>query len=77
MLLTRKRSAIVSIMFVDLPFLIIRSMTYYINSEAGYSHVQSFLLKNLLCLILQAVQLKTVQQVELNTNSGLFSRIGN
>eukprot|EP00925_Amoebophrya_sp_RCC4383_P020966 GSA25T00000480001.1 len=60
----RKRSALISILFVDLPFLVIRSLHYYLSPE-GTRSLETMTLKNLVCLVLQAVALNSVQQVEL------------
>eukprot|EP00392_Amoebophrya_sp_AT5.2_P004621 g4629.t1 len=68
----RKRSALVSILFVDLPFLILRAVRYYWSPEDLRS-IETMTLKNLTCLILQAVALNSVQQVELQSSALLES----
>ncbi|CAD7941936.1 unnamed protein product [Amoebophrya sp. A120] len=68
MMKARKRSALVSILFVDLPFLILRGLHYYLSPEETRS-IETLTLKNLVCLILQAVALQAVQQVELQSSA--------
>mmetsp|Transcript_28713 Transcript_28713/g.60959 ORF Transcript_28713/g.60959 Transcript_28713/m.60959 type:complete len:575 (-) Transcript_28713:18-1742(-) len=96
----RKRSAIVSILFVDLPFFIIRTYLYVVSISAdaegklsevavpvnfGNSSATAWMLstlgsetqldkwwvKNILCMLLQAMQLRFVQQADLERSQNL------
>lgn len=97
----RKRSAIVSILFVDLPFFIIRTYIYImlLNSHTllelatkvtgqngtmtlanavdvnaiakARPSLDKWWVKNILCLILQALQLRLVQQADLEQSQSL------
>jgi len=100
----RKRSAIVSILMVDLPFLVIRTYMYILSMNTaaaqasqpttttpptgrlfapglkGSSPFESFInqrqldkfwVKNILCMLLQAMQLRFVQQADLERSQSL------
>lgn len=84
----RKRSAIVSILLVDMPFLVVRTFVLFLSRpeqlstfpstnttsfqdslKYGLLHarpqVDKWLVKNVLCMLLQAMQLRFVQQADM------------
>lgn len=78
----RKRSAIVSIILVDLPFFVIRTYIWSIaanatldddaeRKESSRPVLDKWLVKNMLCMLLQAMQLRFVQQADLERSQSL------
>lgn len=73
----RKRSAIVSILFVDLPFFSLRTFLYVISLQGdihrtkgsddpgGLPTLDKWWVKNIVCMLLQAMQLRFMQQADL------------
>jgi len=80
----RKRSAIISILLVDLPFFTIRTYIYtlglsmpntpYLQIDGKEVHrpqLDKWWVKNILCMMLQAMQLRFVQQAEQERSQSL------
>ena len=68
--LCRKRSALISLFAVDIPFLIIRMITHWYMLRLGKAFdLPPFTLKNIVCILLQATQLKMAQQASSQTAS--------
>lgn len=54
--IARKRSAIVSIFFIDMPFLFVRVWLYFLSMRAGQPHFPGLGAKNGVCLFLNILQ---------------------
>lgn len=80
----RKRSAIISILLVDLPFFTIRTYIYVLalsipdtqvvfleGQEVPRPQLDKWWVKNVLCMMLQAMQLRFVQQAESERSQSL------
>lgn len=79
----RKRSAIISILLVDLPFFTIRTYIYTLGlsipmtqleidgQEVHRPQLDKWWVKNILCMMLQAMQLRFVQQAEQERSQSL------
>lgn len=78
----RKRSAVVSLLLVDLPFLIIRSYLYFLAVSAWNAggsaskqgirpSLDKWWVKNVMCIVLQATQLRFVQSAEIERSQTL------
>lgn len=80
----RKRSAIISILLVDLPFFTIRTYIYTLalsmpntsvlvidGKEVHRPQLDKWWVKNILCMMLQAMQLRFVQQAEQERSQSL------
>ncbi|CAJ1406316.1 unnamed protein product [Effrenium voratum] len=80
----RKRSAIISILLVDLPFFTLRTYIYALalsvpdtqsvvidGKEVQRPQLDKWWVKNILCLMLQAMQLRFVQQAEQERSQSL------
>ncbi len=68
--LSRKRSALISLFAVDIPFLTLRLIiNWYMLIQGRAFDMPPFILKNVICILLQATQLKMAQQAGCQTAS--------
>lgn len=61
--IARKRSAVVSIFFVDFPFLVLRCILYILVLKTGQIDFPALGVKNLICILLNIVQFTLVRMV--------------
>merc|ERR1711879_911589 len=60
-IIARKRSAVISIFFVDIPFLALRSTLWFLSLRAGTSDFPALGVKNGICILLNALQYTLVR----------------
>ena len=63
-MVARKRAAIVSLFCVDIPFFTLRSYLVWITWNIGMPYMSPFLIKNLVCAVLQGMQMRMILQAE-------------
>eukprot|EP00929_Paragymnodinium_shiwhaense_P117973 TRINITY_DN8948_c0_g2_i1.p1 TRINITY_DN8948_c0_g2~~TRINITY_DN8948_c0_g2_i1.p1 ORF type:complete len:627 (-),score=96.82 TRINITY_DN8948_c0_g2_i1:39-1919(-) len=75
--IARKRSAVISIFFVDLPFLTVRIVIYILMLREGESYIPSMAVKNAICILLNILQYTLVRMVSADSYNDIQRRLAN